>query len=120
MIGGTGSCWKETMNAGRVPERLTERLERDALPYLDEFYLAALRLTRNPTDAEDLVQEAFAKAYGSFHQFREGTNLKAWLYRILTNTFIDSYRKEAARAAAERHRRDRGLASRPSRVAHHR
>jgi RNA polymerase sigma-70 factor (ECF subfamily) len=53
-----------------------------------------MRMTRNPADAEDLVQEAFAKAYGSFHQFREGTNLKAWLYRILTNTFINSYRKK--------------------------
>ena len=82
------------MDAGRVSERLTERFERDALPYLDELYLAALRLTRNPADAEDLVQETFEKAYGSFHQFREGTNVKAWLYRILTNTFINSYRKK--------------------------
>src|SRR5690606_39643377 len=49
---------------------------------------------RNPTDAEDLVQETFTKAFGSFHQFKEGTNLKAWLYRILTNTFINSYRKK--------------------------
>ncbi len=68
------------------------------------MYSAALRMTRNPADAEDLVQETFAKAYGSFHQFREGTNLKAWLYRILTNTFINSYRKkqrEPQRSAAE-------------------
>jgi RNA polymerase sigma-70 factor (ECF subfamily) len=70
------------------------RFERDALPFLDQLYSAAMRMTRNPADAEDLVQEAFAKAYGSFHQFREGTNLKAWLYRILTNTFINSYRKK--------------------------
>jgi RNA polymerase sigma-70 factor (ECF subfamily) len=70
------------------------RFERDALPYLDQLYSAAMRMTRNPADAEDLVQETFAKAYSSFHQFRPGTNLKAWLYRILTNTFINSYRKK--------------------------
>ncbi len=72
----------------------TLRFERDALPYLDQLYSAAMRMTRNPSDAEDLVQETFAKAYGSFHQFRPGTNLKAWLYRILTNTFINTYRKK--------------------------
>ena len=90
------------------PEETTEernaRFERDALGYLDQMYSAALRMTRNPADAEDLVQETYAKAYGSFHQFREGTNLKAWLYRILTNTFINSYRKkqrEPQRSAAE-------------------
>ena len=70
------------------------RFERDALPFLDQLYSAAMRMTRNPQDAEDLVQETFAKAYASFHQFKEGTNLKAWLYRILTNTFINSYRKK--------------------------
>jgi RNA polymerase sigma-70 factor, ECF subfamily len=75
-------------------EERTARFERDALPFLDQLYGAAMRMTRNPTDAEDLVQETFAKAYGSFHQFRPGTNLKAWLYRILTNTFINSYRKK--------------------------
>ena len=63
------------------------------MQYLDQLYSAALRMTRNPADAEDLVQETYAKAYGSFHQFQEGTNLKAWLYRILTNTFINTYRK---------------------------
>lgn len=70
------------------------RFERDVLPFLDQLYSAALRMTRNPSDAEDLVQETFAKAFGSFHQYKEGTNLKAWLYRILTNTFINSYRKK--------------------------
>jgi len=70
---------------------------RDALPYLDQLYSAALRYTRNPTDAEDLVQEAMAKAYGAFHQFEPGTNLRAWLYRILTNTYINSYRKQQRR-----------------------
>jgi RNA polymerase sigma-70 factor (ECF subfamily) len=63
------------------------------MQYIDQLYSAALRMTRNPADAEDLVQETYAKAYGSFHQFQEGTNLKAWLYRILTNTFINTYRK---------------------------
>jgi RNA polymerase sigma-70 factor (ECF subfamily) len=70
------------------------RFERDALPFIDQLYSAAMRMTRNPSDAEDLVQETFAKAYSSFHQFKEGTNLKAWLYRILTNTFINTYRKK--------------------------
>lgn len=70
------------------------RFETDALPFLDQLYSAAMRMTRNPADAEDLVQETFAKAYSSFHQFKPGTNLKAWLYRILTNTFINSYRKK--------------------------
>jgi RNA polymerase sigma-70 factor, ECF subfamily len=79
-----------------VPETLEERSERfehDVLPYLDQLYAAGMRMTRNPADAEDLVQETFAKAYASFHQFQEGTNLKAWLFRILTNTFINTYRK---------------------------
>ena len=71
-----------------------ERFEGEALAYLDQLYGAALRMTRNPSDAEDLVQETYAKAYASFHQFTPGTNLKAWLYRILTNTFINTYRKK--------------------------
>ena len=70
------------------------RFERDALPFLDQLYAAAMRMTRNPSDAEDLVQETFVKAFAAFHQFEEGTNLKAWLYRILTNTFINNYRKK--------------------------
>ena len=70
------------------------RFERDAVPYLDQLYGAALRMARNPADAEDVVQEAFAKAFASFHQFKPGTNLKAWLYRILTNTYINMYRKK--------------------------
>ena len=77
-----------------TPEQRDARFELDALPLLDTLYGAALRLTRNPTDAEDLVQETYAKAYSSFHQFRPGTNLKAWLYRILTNNFINTYRKQ--------------------------
>jgi RNA polymerase sigma-70 factor, TIGR02947 family len=91
-------------SAGESEDARRERFERDALGYLDHMYSAALRMTRNPADAEDLLQETFAKAYASFHQFREGTNLKAWLYRILTNTFINSYRKkqrEPQRTGAE-------------------
>jgi RNA polymerase sigma-70 factor, ECF subfamily len=64
-----------------------------ALPFMDQLYAAALRMTRNPADAGDLVQETFAKAFAAFRNFEQGTNLKAWLYRILTNTFINSYRK---------------------------
>ena len=83
---------------GRAPATESQqdraaRFERDALQYLDQLYSAALRMTRNPTDAEDLVQETFTKAFGSFHQYEPGTNLKAWLYRILTNAYINSYRK---------------------------
>jgi RNA polymerase sigma-70 factor (ECF subfamily) len=63
-----------------------------AMEHMPALYTAALRMTRNPADAEDLVQETFLKAYRSFDRFEEGTNLKAWLYRILTNTFINSYR----------------------------
>ncbi len=87
-----------TDETSRAPEETaterTERFERDALPFLDQLYSAALRMTRNPADAEDLVQDAFAKAYAAFHQYAPGTNLKAWLYRILTNTYINTYRKK--------------------------
>lgn len=75
-------------------EQRGARFEETALPFLDQLYSAALRMTRNPADAEDLVQETFVKAFAAFHQFQEGTNLKAWLYRILTNTFINTYRKK--------------------------
>jgi RNA polymerase sigma-70 factor (ECF subfamily) len=67
--------------------------EEQAIPFMDQLYAAAMRMTRNPADAGDLVQETYAKAYAAFAQFEQGTNLKAWLYRILTNTFINSYRK---------------------------
>jgi RNA polymerase sigma-70 factor (ECF subfamily) len=75
-------------------EQRSARFEQTAMPFLDQLYSAALRMTRNPADAEDLVQETFVKAFAAFHQFQEGTNLKAWLYRILTNTFINTYRKK--------------------------
>lgn len=80
--------------AEETVEERRARFERDALPYLDQLYAAAMRMTRNPADAEDLVQETFVKAFAAFHQFQEGTNLKAWLYRILTNSFINTYRKK--------------------------
>jgi len=73
------------------------RFERDALIFASPLYGAALRYTKNPQDAEDLVQDTFAKAFNSFHQFEAGTNLKAWLYRILTTTFINTYRKDQRR-----------------------
>jgi RNA polymerase sigma-70 factor, ECF subfamily len=72
---------------------LLERFERDVLPLLPGLYGAALRMTRNPADAEDLLQETTLRAYRGFASFEEGTNLKAWLYRILTNSFINTYRK---------------------------
>ena len=72
-------------------------LERDAMQFTRQLYSAAMRMTRNPSDAEDLVQETYLKAYRAYHTFEEGTNLKAWLYRILTNTYINKYRKEARR-----------------------
>jgi RNA polymerase sigma-70 factor, ECF subfamily len=68
-----------------------------AMPFMDGLYSAGLRMTRNPSDAEDLVQETYLKAYRAFHTFQEGTNLKAWLYRILTNTYINQYRAKKRR-----------------------
>jgi RNA polymerase sigma-70 factor, ECF subfamily len=73
---------------------LRERFERDVLPMLPSLYGAAMRLTRNPADAEDLVQETYLRAFRGFAGFQEGTNLKAWLYRILTNSYINTYRKK--------------------------
>ena len=73
---------------------LRDLFEDQALPFIDQLYAAAMRMTRNPSDAQDLVQETFVKAFAAFKQFEQGTNLKAWLYRILTNTFINTYRKK--------------------------
>ena len=78
-------------------EQRRKRFEDDALQYMNQLYSAALRYTKNPADAQDLVQDTYAKAYVSFHQFEPGTNLKAWLYRILTTTFINTYRKDQRR-----------------------
>ena len=83
------------------PAKTTERaaaakralFQEQALPFMDQLYAAAMRMTRNPSDASDLVQETFVKAFQAFAQFQQGTNLKAWLYRIQTNTFINNYRK---------------------------
>jgi RNA polymerase sigma-70 factor (ECF subfamily) len=78
-------------------DKLAERrrlFQEQALPFMDQLYGASMRMTKNPADAADLVQETFVKAFAAFHQFEQGTNLKAWLYRILTNTFINIYRKK--------------------------
>jgi RNA polymerase sigma-70 factor, ECF subfamily len=95
--GPDGATVPQVPEPGRPEEtdaELTARFERDAIPLLDQLYGGALRMTRNPADAEDLLQETMVKAYAGFRSFREGTNLKAWLYRILTNTYINSYRKK--------------------------
>jgi len=75
------------------------KFETDAMQYAPQLYSAALRMTRNPADAEDVVQETFLKAYRAYDSYTEGTNLKAWLYRILTNTYINKYRKKQRRPA---------------------
>jgi len=85
---------EQTIDAADVPEDRRALFQRQAMPFVDQLYAAALRMTRNPADAQDLVQETFVKAFSAFGQFQQGTNLKAWLYRILTNTFINSYRKK--------------------------
>ena len=93
---GSGPMSENTRRgpADESPEDRQERFEREALPFVDQLYAAAMRMTRNPADAEDLVQETMLKAYQAFHQYRPGTNLKAWLYRIQTNAFINTYRKK--------------------------
>lgn len=72
----------------------SKQFEEQALPFMDQLYGAAMRMTRNPADAADLVQETFVKAFSAWKSFHQGTNLKAWLYRILTNTYINTYRKK--------------------------
>ena len=82
----------DTVTADTVGDPRRE-FEEQAIPFMYQLYAAAMRMTRNPADAADLVQETFVKAYGSWATFSQGTNLKAWLYRILTNTYINIYRK---------------------------
>jgi RNA polymerase sigma-70 factor, ECF subfamily len=96
---------QRTDRANETPGQRAVRFELDALPYLAQLYPMARRITRDAADAEDLVQETFAKAYACFGQFEPGTNLRAWLYRILINTFIASYRKREREPRADRHRR---------------
>jgi RNA polymerase sigma-70 factor (ECF subfamily) len=90
---GTGAAEPAVDVGSETPEQRRQRFERDAMQYVDQLYSAAMRMARNPADAEDLVQEAYTKAFSAFHQYKPGTNLKAWLYRILTNTYINLYRK---------------------------
>lgn len=95
---GSSQAGPETEDAtldvsAETVEQRRLRFERDAMQYVDQLYSAAMRMARNPSDAEDLVQEAYTKAFSAFHQYKPGTNLKAWLYRILTNTYINLYRK---------------------------
>lgn len=102
----TGLDWatmSETVNSAPpgTPSKSEQRFETEVMPFLNQLYSGALRLTRNPHDAEDLVQETFLKAFKSFDSFQEGTNLLAWLYRIMTNTFINSYRKDQRRPRTE-------------------
>jgi RNA polymerase sigma-70 factor (ECF subfamily) len=76
---------------------LTNRFQADVIPLLDQLYRQALRMTHSHEDAEDLLQDTMVKAYTGFHSFQQGTNVKAWLFRILTNTYINSYRKKQRR-----------------------
>ena len=96
----TSRRWRGKVSG--VPDndaQLTARFERDALPLLDGFYRHALKLTHDHAEAEDLLQETAAKAFAGFHGFHDGTNLGGWLYRILLNNHISSYRKQQRRPA---------------------
>ena len=76
-----------------IERRDQEQFEQAAMPYVDSLYNTAYRMTRNSEDAEDLVQETYLKAYKYYDKFEEGTNFKAWLFKIMKNTFINNYRK---------------------------
>lgn len=87
------SAADENSSSSLSDSELASIFEADALPYLDQLYGTALRMTRSPADAEDLVQDTYAKAFAAFRSYEQGTNLRAWLFRILRNTFINNYRK---------------------------
>jgi RNA polymerase sigma-70 factor (ECF subfamily) len=102
MAGGQSETRAAVVEDSPTPEtdaELSARFECDAIPLLDQLYGGALRMTRNPADAEDLLQDTVIKAYKGFRSFRPGTNLKAWLYRIMTNTYITGYRKKQRQPA---------------------
>ena len=82
----------DSLLASRDPE-LTARFVNEALPYLNQLLDRARRMTRNAVDAEDLVQETMLRAYAGFNTFSEGTNIRAWLFRIMTNTYINGLRR---------------------------
>jgi RNA polymerase sigma factor (sigma-70 family) len=82
-----------------TPEQRAVRFESEALPLLDPLYAGAMRLTRNPDDASDLVQETVERAFKAFHQYKPGTNFKAWMFRIQTNNYINGYRKKQRQPA---------------------
>lgn len=95
-------CLTNTERVGERPPssvspEVRDQLEAEALTYIDSLYRTALRMTRNPADAEDLVQEAYFRAFRSLHQFKVGTNLRAWIFRIMTNAYINEYRKRSRR-----------------------
>ena len=94
---GSGQAARGPHDEALSDDERRRRFAEDALPLVDRLYSAALRYTRDPSDAEDLVQETMVKAYRSFHQYRPGTNLKAWLYRVLHTTYISMYRKAQRR-----------------------
>ncbi len=77
-----------------VDDKTRQEFTEIALPYMNEMYAGAMRMTRNPQAAQDLAADVFTKAWRAFHQFERGTNMRAWLYRILTNTYINEYRRK--------------------------
>ena len=118
-MAGSERAKDEMAPAANPPESASSRsgFEQQVLPYLDQLHSAALAMTRNASDAEDLVQETITKAYTAFDQFTPGTNLRAWLHRILANTFINSYRKRKREPAmASVAERDEWQASSESRA----